>query len=751
MRKILLLFFAIIGLVPQIKAVSAVLKQPTRVKGHVITHSEQKRPEMRLTVNMNPLRAAAVEGGMTLDESFETGSYDLPEGWSADLTNENDWYVACPIMSGITPTEGYYSAAATCWKLHDASWLVSPDFTPREGEQLMFDLYFDVRSLYVWTIEGDDKNIDEEDGLILNRVNAENFKVCISVDGGDWVELKDLWKEYGDLGYHMIMDEYAEPEYRPFAIPLDKYVGKNVKLGFCHQYLDSKGGYGMFLDAVKVGLPPVKPYYMLPFETLFWGISNDFSGMVSEAIMPLYTEMTWENYSTEPDLKFGWEYSLFNSGKLFTSSDDNLITVFKPDYSENPELSHTIYSFPTLTATNGAGTKGSYTYADGNGHIFAGAEAALPSREGEKVQFGLSTFDVADDFQIYNCDFSTPAWGYNSMTTDWWTDHFFHGAQEAGDKVEVTSNINFFYAPGTPLVIDGVRVAASTECEDDAEFKMQLVEMNEDFMMCDVLAEATVKGADLVKIDPSEAPFPNTVMLCFKFEKPVVIDGKNFVARLSGFNSKKVTNYSPLQSWKNADMCHGFASLDITAPSIGQSETREQLMAASLDGNYTSFAMFLDGVMPWLVCEDTEFEATKENPGKVFEFDSSYSAEDLTVTSDGDGGLIPEWIEIKKSGRYGNTRLTVTVTDGSQENEMVILTVSAPGVSKNLTVKRGNWHGGLIDITADASRVVEQRWFDLSGRHVNSEPANGIYIIRNVHADGSVTTEKVMRNCLKNF
>ena len=31
-------------------------------------------------------------------------------------------------------------------QLHEASWLISPEFTPVAGNQLMFDLYFDVRA-----------------------------------------------------------------------------------------------------------------------------------------------------------------------------------------------------------------------------------------------------------------------------------------------------------------------------------------------------------------------------------------------------------------------------------------------------------------------------------------------------------------------------------------------------------------------------------------------------------------------------
>lgn len=203
-------------------------------------------------------------------------------------------------------------------QLHEASWLISPEFTPVAGNQLMFDLYFDVRSLYVWTTSGADKTVNEEDGLILSRINAENMKVCISVEGGEWIVLKDLWDEYGKLGYWTINDDYATPEFRPFSFSLDEYAGKKVKIGFCHSYLDARGGHGMFLDAVKVGLPPVKAKYSLPSGTLFWGMSNDMQAIGGWAHLPYYTDLS---------------------------------VNFRPDYTDNPEARYSLFTFPTLNAS----------------------------------------------------------------------------------------------------------------------------------------------------------------------------------------------------------------------------------------------------------------------------------------------------------------------------------------------------------------------------------------------------------------
>ena len=74
----------------------------------------------------------------------------------------------------------------------------------------------------------------------------------------------------------------------------------------------------MFLDAVKVGLPPVKAKYSLPSGTLFWGMSNDMQAMGGWAHLPYYTDLS---------------------------------VNFRPDYTDNPEARYSLFTFPTLNAS----------------------------------------------------------------------------------------------------------------------------------------------------------------------------------------------------------------------------------------------------------------------------------------------------------------------------------------------------------------------------------------------------------------
>jgi len=735
MSKNLLLSFAVLCTMP---VLNAQVPATNVLKGHVVNRCAASKPHIRPLSTLNP-RLAPDANSASLFESFETGGdRNFINGWTTQSTNELDWYVGMPGYSSVEAPDGYYAAFATCFTPHEASWLISPEFTPGEGEQLMFDLYFDVRSLYVWSTTGDNKNIDEEDGLILKRENAENMKICISVDGGEWVELKNLWDDYGSLGYWTIMDEYSNPEFRHFIIPMDEYVGKNVKLGFCHQYLNEDYGYGMFLDAVRVSLPPVETSYMLPMGMLFWGMTNNMEPMYNTAIVPYNTPIDWFNTTYAEDLSYNWEYMNILTEQTFTSTEVDLSATYVPDYTENPEATHTIYSFPTLTATNAAGTSGTYTYADGMGTIFAGSHPELPAREGGMMNFGMTTFDPADDLQVYNADYSTPAFGYSPMTRDWWTNHYFEGEHQEGDLAEITSNINFFYTNGAPIVIEGVRVVSLVECEPDAEFKLEIVTLDEEFVPSEVVATATLKGSELLPVDEAYSPFPETYILPFKFETPVVVDGCNFYVNVSGFNSDKVTYYAPMQSYEPKELCYSFATLHIKSERLATEG--DSMIPAALEDNYVSYIMMLDASYPYLVCKDNEFESTDEVTSKTFALESSYPAEELEIKDA--NGTLPEWIEIEKSGRYGNTKIKVTVV-GGEEGDMANLTVSAPGVSQQLVVK----HGGTTGMSSiETSGEAECRlYFDLSGRQLVSEPETGVYIVKTVFDDGSTSVEKVVK------
>ncbi len=738
MNKSLLLPLALLCAVPAVGAAPS----PVKVKAHQVTGTAPLSPLKTYSV-INPVAATA---SGRLDESFERPDKTFPEGWETQLENDNDWMIYAPGMMGIGVPDGVYAAMGTCLALHDASWLTSPSFTVNEGEQLMFSLYFDVRALYEWTTTGDDKNIDEEDGLILNRVNAENMKICVSVDGGEWIVLKDLWDEYGKLGYYTILDDYPTPEFREFVIPLGEYAGKNVRLGFCHSYTSEKGGHGMFLDVVKVALPPVKASYSLPSGSMFYGMTNDLQAMPSWALMPYYTDLTFVN-NTPEDASWNWSYSaLAGSGDAVTSADRDLTVRYIPDYTDNPESTYTMFSFPTLEATNDAGTTGTYTYAGDAGFVFAGVSPELPSRDGGAVKFGMSTFDQADDVQIYNADFDVPAWGYNAMTQDWWTNHYFRNDAAEGDYAKVVANMNFFYSCGASIVIDGVRVAGAGMFDDDAEFKMEIITLSEDFEPSDIVATKIIRGSEVVRIDDSMANFPNSVMMCFEFDEPVVLDGVNFIARFSGFDSDKVRYYSPLQSYEDAELCYGWAALEVFSSSMGSVTPEETFVpVVNMGGKQNSFAMYLDAHFHYLKCEEDSFEATEETPSKTFVFDSSYPASELKVADL--AGEIPSWIAVGKEGSFGATKVTVTALEGSDGNEPKTseLFVTAPGVSHKITVKQGRY-SGISDITApNGSPVVERQWFDLTGRRLASEPVSGVAVVRDIHADGTVTLRKVMK------
>ncbi len=100
MNKHLLLSLAALCAVP---ALNAQVPAAAPLKGHVVNGNASTMKRAKSVRNLNP-RLEADGNSASLWESFETdGGHDFINGWTTQLTNENDWYVGTPILSGVTP------------------------------------------------------------------------------------------------------------------------------------------------------------------------------------------------------------------------------------------------------------------------------------------------------------------------------------------------------------------------------------------------------------------------------------------------------------------------------------------------------------------------------------------------------------------------------------------------------------------------------------------------------------------------
>lgn len=696
--------------------------------------------------SVNPCRVSADD--YRLNESFEKddmSDFTLPDGWAKVVDNDMQWIPYFMGRLGMASFDGLYAAMANCWELHDEAWLISPEIVVAEGDELSYALYFDVRSLYVWKAP----YVDDEDGLILDRVNAENIRLCISVDGGEWIELDNLWKTYGDMGYHEIIDDYPTPEFRKFKIDLSEYAGKKVKIGWCHSYTDENGGHGMFLDAVKVSAPQLEAGYDLPLSMTFMGLTSDMSYMPGFGFVPYYTPVIWEPNVWGEDYNYAWSVVDLDGETIGTGSGDEYSTLVTPDYSVAEDANYTMSYFPTIEVSKEGATPGIYTYGDGYAYLFGGGRPAMATRDGGEINFGLTSFDPADGVYTVNADFDTPAWGYNAMTQRWWTDHYMRGEAEADDVVKIINNLNVFMTAGSPMVIDGVTVLGMGRFDDDVEFKMEIVRLGDDFVPADTaVATATLTGAEVTKDSETDYPY-DVCAFEFKFDQPIVVD-YNMVTRFSGFDNDKVEFFAPFQSALPVNSCHGFATQSIYAPSIGGEKVYENMIGIYvIDGGYgdamNSFAHVLDATYPYLHGTDNEFSATEAGQQKVITLDSWYDAADLKVSvanAEGDEAL-PSWLKIEKQGRFGKTEITITadgVVPGDSDQCDILL--SAPGVSYNIHVSQ-TATAGLNAISTDGTVITGI--YDLTGRSLNAIPASGAYIVKKRDASGNTTTQKYIR------
>lgn len=73
-----------------------------------------------------------------------------------------------------------------------------------------------------------------------------------------------------------------------------------------------------------------------------------------------------------------------------------------------------------------------------------------------------------------------------------------------------------------------------------------------------------------------------------------------------------------------------------------------------------------------------------------------------------------------------------------------VLKVEVPGAVLNILVRQGDT-SGIDSINGDAADVVSSQICDLQGRQLNAVPESGLYIRRDVKADNTVSTVKVVK------
>lgn len=699
------------------------------------------------------------------DENDEQDFGWLPEGWTRQGNFEGgdmaSWFPMyyVPYYGYPAPADGQYYYMILPDEEQD-EWLITPEIEVGEGMDLSYYLFYQPYCLFSSdNIDFDSPNYEYEGDKIV----VCNFQVYVKAEGEEeWTKIQDMADKYKDYTNGLDL-MYANPTGMVRqVVSLSDYAGKKVQFGF--RYTTTDEGDTMWFDAVRVGISGLDNVsYSLPAHTFYWGLDNDFTGMMFDvAQVPVYWPITFFNTS-EDEATFTWEYIDPVTGMATTNTDQtDLKLTYQPDYSSEETLANNLYDVPTLSAS--APGKATTEYKP-DMFLQAGGKSVF-EEDGDVYDLSIFPFALNQDdlggiavFDSQIGDPSIPVFGHNMHTNEYWFNYTANGDEDVDPEscynhLEGIANI---YMPelGQTVVVNEISVFGYGLFNDDAEVKFTIYGLKalydedgdymgisndpEDFS---VVATATTSGSDILYVSGIHSQ-KDHLCIPFVFDKPAVVTSTEeypaFFFMLEGFNSDAVEYFEPWQTINTApgsmSLAFMMSHIDFQAATGRPAYYSIKPLVYKEEGEYydpaTSFAFGLKAEFPWLTCDTEEISLGVDDETAEVALGSYYDGSDLTVDA-------PEGLEATVEGQYDKCMLTVSrVADFTEEIEGV-LTVKGPGVEVTMAVHADKASGIDEVISSDAEATDA---FDLLGRPVKN-PSNGVYIVK--YNDGSVSKKVVV-------
>lgn len=690
----------------------------------------------------------------SLKESFEgtdgTKKSWLPQGWSRIRTDENTSITEAWVASttypgtGLAPSDGkiYMTMLYPMNNKPKDEWLVTPLVSIKDGMELKFDTWFSAAYFFFL----DKEHYDGNTGEFIKREVASSFQIWVQPDGGEWTMAKDFVDDYMDMSYDDMAMSQPTTLFQEI-VPLSDFAGHDVRIGFRYKAVD---GNIIFLDNVKIEYPLIPVSYQAPLNTLYFGFAPSMwsASPYDITLYPVFTPLTWTNTTGVNGASYKWRYADPVTGGEATTSSTDLTVEYHPYYEEGATSYTNYYSAPILEAK-----AQNYTSAMCQDLITAmkmGGDASMQVKntstgETMNLKFGLIPFNISTDGLDISVaapydygESGVPIFGHSDRTRQWWTENTLQAQPSEGSYAEATGYMNYFEAPGSPLVVNGLWTLAKGQITENAEFVAEIFAVNSGNISETPIARATCRGSEIEAVQGGTQDY---LTIPFSFAQPAVLSSDTadgYYIMISGYaDPQNVTWFAPIHSM--------FPRLDgvslgmVRRTSVsGDTKTDEILPLGSFDGDYgalnVSFAICLDAYYPWLKAEKTEVEIDNATPVEIA-LDSYHDAKDIAVTC-ADGSPLPEWLTASVTGRYDKAALTLSASAAAPAAATVLL--SAPGISSQIEVKATA--AGIRDAMGENASPVTGIYTP-AGIAVDAPSAPGIYILR--HADGSIS--KVLR------
>ncbi|NDW10162.1 choice-of-anchor J domain-containing protein [Dysgonomonas sp. 520] len=622
------------------------LEDGTKVKRMKMpsTKSEQKS----IVNQKSRLKAQPQIPVVTFSESFEGWDGEMfdwiPGSWvdesktGMNPTKEQNltWYTSAGVRD--YPSDGVFMAHINIGLIDNGvetieqdEWLITPQIKIAEDNRLQFDLCF------------------KPGWVLLNpktlTFNAENTTLKILItndDGNTWKELWNATDEAKTFTYKELLAD-LQTIYGTWIrkqVDLSEYANQDVKIAF--RFVGTNGE-SMSLDNLIISPPMPEPLYHRPSGAFFMGFSENYSALTNSFILsPAYEDATWYNFSSLDSKSFVWSVPDPETGKIVESTDTNLVTNY-PYVSSN---------LPILTGyTEGNKYTSSYQWGTINQDLIQyGGSTGFNLGDGTSIEMGAGNYDIYNMFDIGYVDEDSYVFGSNS-------DKFW------GNYYKVDGIANLFEKPLRKYAFDKMWIhCLNFDGDPDVELKLYIYKVDTSTgVIQDMIATSTCYGADVATHFTADGFAYNSIPFTFKEIDPATgrerltwleIDDAIFV-EVFGFNSKKVRSFAPCYQALPHPTFDNYAYIYL---SYGGGAGNLYSVNTLIPSLYTSFLFNMNAVYPFMLTEDSNYNAPVDGGTKEFVITSYYDSDSWRMND------LPEWITVGKTYINSSNDVILPVT-----------------------------------------------------------------------------------------
>ncbi|MEI6751695.1 MAG: choice-of-anchor J domain-containing protein [Paludibacter sp.] len=650
------------------------------------TNLNTKTQNLHLFKSRTPLMRMKASADTTLYEGFE--AYDgiaknwIPANWTR-LNKTNTTYLVGDSINptwSVNPENSYTNASlgsSMAWIDWDQtpsaqdSWLVSPVFTPKAGDYLNFDCFYNP----FWMYYDYNNSTNTTDAFNFTVANASIACMISTDNGATWTKLWDALDDAGQFNETNIQDfAYSAGSWNTIQKTLAAYVGKSVKIAFRYY---GKDGDSMGLDEIAVRQLKPAALYNRPQGYFYMGLTTDFKNAPNDLILGNpYEAGTWSNFSNMDARSFNWTLSDPTNKNASINSNDIHATVTYPSGE---------FTNPLLKAS-AEGKDSTYTWGTlGNSYLESG---------GNGSGLGIGNYDLSKYIAPYTFAANDYVFGTRPDST-------------------IDAIANFFDKPIHRYVLDSMWVSLGAfSAPAGTEFKLILRRVV-DYSLADTIAIATCKAEDVI----NNSGYYSMVFKGFVVVDPTTgLDVTNdyleisdaMLVELTGFNKPGITlgAYSQAEDSPTGESNAYIYYLNKTA------KTRKLYNSSDYIGYNISLLFNMAATYSYIHPDATLFEAPVAGGSKTFNIDSWYSPDEWWLDTD-----LPSWLTSQQT--FDETTWGITYTLKAEPlpagvtGRGTVVKVSTYGADMSINVNQGDYTG-ISDTKMSNTCVLNQvNSFDL--------------------------------------